>query len=85
MRRTMMIAAAVVTCCLAHAQEDASADLSLATAEGCYLSNQGAGLWSALLGGPEAGAIHLEAEAATSLELAPGIEVLEDERCGGGR
>ncbi|HUS80535.1 MAG TPA: DUF6259 domain-containing protein, partial [Armatimonadota bacterium] len=88
MRRSATIAtlAALALSCLAcaHAQT-ATADLSLESAAGCWISNDGAGLWSSLLGPPESGNILLQAEDATKLELLPDRQVIEDGECGGGR
>ncbi len=85
MCRVMTLIAILSASCFAHAQEPVTANLNLAIGNDCYISEEGAGLWSALIPGPEAGAILLQAEEATVLELLPGKEVLEDERCGGGQ
>ena len=65
----------------ASAVEDVSVGLSMARGEGCYVSTEGIGLWSALWGDD---AIYLEAEDAEALTLVEGRTVLDDPGCAGG-
>ncbi|MCK5805808.1 MAG: hypothetical protein KAI66_23455, partial [Lentisphaeria bacterium] len=57
-------------------------DLRLEEASGCYISEDGAGLWSSLV--DPAATIHLEAEQAEKLTLQEGRQIEEDLSCSGG-
>ncbi len=87
MRRIMACVTAIPLLVLvgaggAPAQEDVTVPMALAEGDGCYVSPDGAGLWSSLW---DEDTLYLEAEDAEALTLQEGHEVLEAADCGGGR
>ena len=57
----------------------------LADGQGCYLSDEGAGLWSSLLRGRQGAVFYVEAEAGRKLTMQKGQDTVADPACGGGR
>jgi len=74
--------AALLAATVAMAQEEVTIELSMAQGDGCFISPDGAGLWSSLLG---ANTLYFEAEDAAGLMFQEGHAALEDDECAGGQ
>ena len=76
----------LAVCCdaIGQAADVVTTPALLAGGQGCYLSGDGAGLWSSLLRVHQGAVLYVEAESGHKLTMQKGRDTIPDPACGGG-